>query len=160
MILINEALLNETTERAKQSPRLRMNHNFHERLDDPVNRMLNALEPGTYLRPHRHLDPDKDEIFLLLRGRVAVFLFDDDGNVSRIQILDPKERIYGAEIKAGTWHSLLVLESGSVIYEIKEGPFVPLSADNFAPWSPAPEETEAVRRYMELLTTKCKVLMK
>ena len=89
-----------------------------------------------------------------------MFLFDDDGNVSRIQILDPKERIYGAEIKAGTWHSLLVLESGSVIYEIKEGPFVPLSADNFAPWSPAPEETEAVRRYMELLTTKCKVLMK
>ncbi|MCD7850509.1 MAG: WbuC family cupin fold metalloprotein [Parabacteroides sp.] len=160
MILINEALLNETTERAKQSPRLRMNHNFHERLDDPVNRMLNALEPGTYLRPHRHLNPDKDEIFLLLRGRVAVFLFDDDGNVSRIQILDPKEGVYGAEIKAGAWHSLLVLESGSVIYEIKEGPFVPLSADNFAPWSPAPEETEAVRRYMELLTTKCKVLMK
>lgn len=160
MILINEALLNETTERAKQSPRLRMNHNFHERLDDPVNRMLNALEPGTYLRPHRHLDPDKDEIFLLLRGRVAVFLFDDDGNVSRIQILDPKEGVYGAEIKAGTWHSLLVLESGSVIYEIKEGPFVPLSADNFAPWSPAPEETEAVRIYMELLTTKCKALMK
>lgn len=160
MILINEALLNETTERAKQSPRLRMNHNFHERLDDPVNRMLNALEPGTYLRPHRHLNPDKDEIFLLLRGRVAVFLFDDDGNVSRIQILDPKDGVYGAEIKAGTWHSLLVLESGSVIYEIKEGPFVPLSADNFAPWSPSPEETEAVRRYMELLTTKCKVLMK
>ena len=160
MILINEALLNETTERAKQSPRLRMNHNFHERLDDPVNRMLNALEPGTYLRPHRHLDPDKDEIFLLLRGRVAVFLFENDGNISRMQILDPKEGVYGAEIKAGTWHSLLVLESGSVIYEIKEGPFVPLSADNFAPWSPAPEETEAVRIYMELLTTKCKALMK
>ena len=143
MILINEALLNETTERAKQSPRLRMNHNFHERLDDPVNRMLNALEPDTYIRPHRHLDPDKDEIFLLLRGRVAVFLFENDGNISRMQILDPKEGVYGAEIKAGTWHSLLVLESGSVIYEIKEGPFVPLSADNFAPWSPAPEETEA-----------------
>ena len=152
MILINEALLNETTERAKQSPRLRMNHNFHERLDDPVNRMLNALEPDTYIRPHRHLDPDKDEIFLLLRGRVAVFLFENDGNISRMQILDPKEGVYGAEIKAGTWHSLLVLESGSVIYEIKEGPFVPLAADHFAPWSPAPEETEAVRAYMEILT--------
>lgn len=152
MILINEALLNETTERAKQSPRLRMNHNFHERLDDPVNRMLNALEPDTYIRPHRHLDPDKDEIFLLLRGRVAVFLFENDGNISGMQILDPKEGVYGAEIKAGTWHSLLVLESGSVIYEIKEGPFVPLAADHFAPWSPAPEETEAVRAYMEILT--------
>ena len=131
MKIINEALLDETTGRAKQSPRLRMNHNFHERLDDPVNRLLNALEPGTYLRPHRHLNPEKDEIFLLLRGRIAVFLFD--------------------EIKAGTWHGLLVLESGSVIYEIKQGPFAPLAPENFAPWSPAPEETEEVENYMGLL---------
>lgn len=79
MKIINEALLNETTGRAKQSPRLRMNYNFHEHLDDPVNRLLNALEPGTYLRPHRHLNPKKDEIFLLLRGRIAVFLFDNKG---------------------------------------------------------------------------------
>ena len=71
MKIINEALLDETTGRAKQSPRLRMNYNFHEHLDDPVNRLLNALEPGTYLRPHRHLNPKKDEIFLLLRGRIA-----------------------------------------------------------------------------------------
>ena len=116
MKIINEALLDETTGRAKQSPRLRMNYNFHERLDDPVNRLLNALEPGTYLRPHRHLNPKKDEIFLLLRGRIAVFLFDNKGEITQTQILDPKEGVYGAEIKAGTWHGLLVLESGSVIY--------------------------------------------
>ena len=119
MKIINEALLDETTGRAKQSPRLRMNYNFHEHLDDPVNRLLNALEPGTYLRPHRHLNPKKDEIFLLLRGRIAVFLFDNKGEITKTQILDPKEGVYGAEIKAGTWHGLLVLESGSVIYEIK-----------------------------------------
>lgn len=136
MKIINEALLDETTGRAKQSPRLRMNYNFHERLDDPVNRLLNALEPGTYLRPHRHLNPAKDEIFLLLRGRIAVFLFDNKGEITETQILDPKEGAYGAEIKAGTWHGLLVLESGSVIYEIKEGPFAPLAPENFAPWSP------------------------
>ena len=132
MKIINEALLNETTGRAKQSPRLRMNYNFHEHLDDPVNRLLNALEPGTYLRPHRHLNPKKDEI-------------------TQTQILDPKEGVYGAEIKAGTWHGLLVLESGSVIYEIKEGPFAPLAPENFAPWSPAPEDTKGVAKYMELL---------
>ena len=148
MKIINEALLDETTGRAKQSPRLRMNYNFHEYLDDPVNRLLNALEPGTYLRPHRHLNPKKDEIFLLLRGRIAVFLFDNKGEITKTQILDPKEGVYGAEIKAGTWHGLLVLESGSVIYEIKEGPFAP---ENFAPWSPAPEDTKGVAKYMELL---------
>ena len=136
---------------AKQSPRLRMNYNFHEHLDDPVNRLLNALEPGTYLRPHRHLNPKKDEIFLLLRGRIAVFLFDNKGEITQTQILDPKEGVYGAEIKAGTWHGLLVLESGSVIYEIKEGPFAPLAPENFAPWSPAPEDTKGVAKYMELL---------
>ena len=67
MKIIDKQLLDKTNEQAKQSPRLRMNYNFHERLDDPVNRLLNAMEPGSYIRPHRHLDPDKDEIFLLLR---------------------------------------------------------------------------------------------
>lgn len=74
MKIIDKQLLDKTSEQAKQSPRLRMNYNFHERLDDPVNRLLNAMEPGSYIRPHRHLDPDKDEIFLLLRGKAVVFL--------------------------------------------------------------------------------------
>lgn len=151
MKLINEQLLDKTSEQARLSPRLRMNYNFHEQLDDPVNRLLNALEPGTYLRPHRHLNPDKDEVFLLLRGKVAVFLFDDKGNVTEKLILDPTAGMYGAEIKAGVWHGLLVLETGSVIYEVKQGPFAPLSPENFAPWSPAAEDTEGVQRYMEEL---------
>ena len=151
MKIINEQLLDETREKALQSPRLRMNYNFHERLDDPINRLLNAMEPGTYLRPHRHLNPEKDEIFLLLRGKVAVFLFDDEGNITEKITLCPKEGIYGAEIKASIWHGLLVLEPGSVIYEVKQGPFVPLSPDNLAPWSPDAEDTEGVRKYIEYL---------
>ena len=146
MKIINEQLLDETQAKALQSPRLRMNYNFHERLDDPINRLLNAMEPGTYLRPHRHLNPAKDEIFLLLRGKVAVFLFDEEGN--------PKEGAYGAEIKAGTWHGLLVLESGSVIYEIKQGPFAPLAPENLAPWSPEAEDTEGVKKYLEWLESQ------
>ena len=130
MKIINEQLLDETQAKALQSPRLRMNYNFHERLDDPINRLLNAMEPGTYLRPHRHLNPAKDEIFLLLRGKVAVFLFDEEGNITEKTILNPKEGAYGAEIKAGTWHGLLVLESGSVIYEIKQGPFAQLAPES------------------------------
>ncbi|SEG02994.1 WbuC family cupin fold metalloprotein [Parabacteroides chinchillae] len=151
MKIINTILLDEITAKAKQSPRMRMNYNFHEKLDDPVNRLLNAMEPGTYLRPHRHLDPAKDEIFLLLRGRVAVFLFDETGEITDTLVLDPLAGIYGAEIKAGVWHGLLVLDSGSVIYEVKQGPFAPLSPENMAPWSPAVEEAEAVRLYMQKL---------
>ncbi|MDR0699737.1 MAG: WbuC family cupin fold metalloprotein [Tannerella sp.] len=151
MKLIDEKLLDETTARAKQSPRLRMNHNFHESLDDPVNRLINAMEPGTYLRPHRHKNPDKNEIFLLLRGKAALFLFDDNGYITEIVTLDPSNGIYGGEIPSGVWHTLLILESGSVVYEIKQGPFVPLSPENMSPWSPPAEDLEGAEKYMNKL---------
>ena len=151
MIVINKKLLDETTERAKQSPRLRMNYNFHETLDDPVNRLLNAMEPNTYLRPHRHCNPDKNEIFLLLRGKVAVFLFDDHGGITEMLLLDLLGGCYGVEIPPGIWHGLLVLESGSVIYEMKEGPFIPLTPENMAPWAPSVDDTKGVMKYLEQL---------
>lgn len=151
MKLINKQLLDETTAKAKVAPRSRMNYNFHEDLDDPVNRLLNAMEPDTYLRPHRHCNPDKNEVFLLLRGKVAIFIFDNDGNITQTEILDPLNGVYGGEIPPGVWHGLLVLESGSVIYEIKEGPFAPLAPENMAPWSPAAEDTEATHIYMQKL---------
>jgi cupin fold WbuC family metalloprotein len=151
MKLIDKKLLDETTEKAKQSSRLRMNYNFHDALDDPINRLINAMEPGTYLRPHRHKNPDKNEIFLLLRGKAALFLFDDNGHITEKIILDPLSGIYGGEIPADVWHTLIVLASGSVIYEIKQGPFTPLSPENMAPWSPAVEDTEEAKRYMDRL---------
>lgn len=151
MKIINEQLLNETTEKARQSSRLRMNYNFHERLDDPINRLINAMEPGTYIRPHRHLNPEKDETYFLLRGKVITFIFDNEGNITEKLILDPESGVYGAEIKAGTWHGLLVLESGSVVYEVKPGPFTPLCTEDFAPWSPEPENIEEVTSYLNYL---------
>ena len=151
MKIIDTALLDATTEKALQSPRLRMNYNFHETLDDPVNRLLNAVEPGTYVRPHRHLHPAKEEMFLVLRGKIAVFTFDEGGTVTETIVLDPTCGTYGAELKAGVWHSLLVLQTGSVIYEVKKGPFAPLAPEDLAPWSPAADDEKAVRRYLEML---------
>ena len=151
MKIIDKQLLDETTARAKLSLRLRMNYNFHTELDDPVNRLLNALEPDTYLRPHRHCNPDKNEIFLLLRGKMLVFLFNDEGQITDTIPMDPFNGCYGGEIPPGIWHGLLVLESGTVVYEIKEGPFAPLAPENMAPWSPPAEDTEAVNEYLEKL---------
>lgn len=151
---IDKHLLDETTQRAMQSPRLRMNYNFHERLDDPINRLLNAMEPGTYIRPHRHLNPEKDEIFLLLRGKAMLFLFDEAGNITEKMLLDPLAGSYGAEIAPGVWHCLLVLETGTVIYEIKPGPFAPLSPDNMAPWSPEPDDEKGVSEYLAYLSSE------
>lgn len=151
---IDKQLLDSTSAKAKQSPRLRMNYNFHEQLDDPVNRLLNAMEPGTYIRPHRHLDPDKDEIFLVLRGKAVAFTFNEEGNIMEKFLLDPLAGSYGAEIAPGVWHCLLVLEPETVVYEIKNGPFAPLKPENLAPWSPEPEEEEAVKEYMARLSSE------
>lgn len=149
---IDKPLLDNTSSAARQSPRLRMNYNFHEELDDPVNRLINAMEPGTYVRPHRHLHPPKEEIFLILRGEIMLFLFDEEGNVTEKLLLNPLKGGYGAEIPAGTWHGLLVLEPDTVLYEIKRGPFCPLAPEDFAPWSPAVEDKEEVKAFMERLT--------
>jgi cupin fold WbuC family metalloprotein len=153
MILINEQLLDQTTGKARLSPRGRANYNFHQQLDDPVNRLINALELDTYVRPHNHKNPDKNEIFLLLRGKVAIFTFDGNGNITTAAILDPKNGVYGGEIPPDTWHGLLVLQSGSVIYEVKEGPFTPISPENFAPFAPDPNDDQKVKAYLNYL--KC-----
>ena len=79
MKLISEELLDSVSHEARESSRLRMNYNFHESLDSPIHRLLNALEPGTYLPPHRHTD--KEETYVVLRGSLLTFFYDDLGNV-------------------------------------------------------------------------------
>lgn len=151
---IDKNLLDKLTAQAKTASRGRINHNFHRSLDEPLHRLLNALEPGTYVRPHRHKNPDKEESFVLLRGKVVFFIFDDQGNILSRHFLSPADGAYGMDIEAGVWHSLVVLESGSVIYETKLGPFAPLSEENMAPWSPPAEDIEAAKAYMEMLMGK------
>jgi cupin fold WbuC family metalloprotein len=123
-MLIDKKLLDEVTERAKASERLRMNYNLHDSLDAKAQRLLNALEPGTVLPVHRHRHTA--ETYMLLRGRLRIFFHDNDGRVSESFLLDPLEGQYGVHIPAGQWHSLEVLQSGSVIFEVKDGPYEPL----------------------------------
>ena len=122
-MIINEQLLNEQTKLAQKSPRLRMNYNFHQSLDDKCHRMLNAIEPGTDIPIHRH--PTKDESFVVLRGRVRSTTFNDDGSIIDSVVLSLKDGLCGVDIPKGVWHKLESLESGSVVFECKEGLFVP-----------------------------------
>lgn len=127
MNIIDQDLLDKVTSEAKASPRLRMNYNFHQSLEDKCHRFLNAVEPGTKVEIHRH--PTKDECFVLLRGRVRVTTHNDDGSIKDSVILNPKEGLYGVNIPKGVWHKVESLESGSVFFECKEGPFVPHEVD-------------------------------
>lgn len=124
---INKELLDSVSEKAKVSPRLRMNYNFHQSLDEKCHRFLNAVEPGTEVPIHKH--PTKDETFVILRGRVKVTTHSDDGSIIDSVVLSPEDGQYGVNIPKGVWHTLESLESGSVIFECKEGPFVEHEVD-------------------------------
>ncbi|MBE9531240.1 MAG: WbuC family cupin fold metalloprotein [Proteobacteria bacterium] len=154
--VIDNSILNETSKKAKLSERLRMNHNFHE-LSDNLQRMLNAIEPESYIQPHRHLDPPKVELFLILRGRAAVILFDQDGSVLDSKVLTPTGDCHGVEITPGQFHSIISLESDTVVFEAKDGPYIATTDKDFASFAPSPEEKEAAARYTKRLTEELKL---
>ena len=149
--IVNNQLLDELTRKASLSPRKRLNLNFHEQLSDPINRMLNAFEPGTYIQPHKHENPDKREIFIVLRGSMLMIIFDDEGTPKDFVLLDPQQGIHAIEIPAGIWHSVISLDAGTVVYEIKDGPYVQSLDKNFASWAPKEGDVEC-ENYLARLT--------
>ena len=122
MKIVDKELLDSVTEEAKVSPRLRMNYNFHQSLEDKCHRFLNAVEPGTVVPIHHH---KVDEMFVILRGSLKVNTYNDDGEVIQSVVLSPSQGRYAVNIKAGEWHSVESLESGTMIMEVKEGPYIP-----------------------------------
>ena len=128
---ISDAFLSKIIEEARISDRKRKNFNYHTSYDDPLNRLLNAIEPGSYIQPHKHENPDKREVFLLLKGKLAVVFFDDKGEINDHVVLDGKNN-YAVEIAPSVWHTIISLETGTVAYEVKDGPYSPANDKNFA----------------------------
>lgn len=149
--IVSKNLLDELSHKAAHSPRKRLNLNFHEEFSDPINRMLNAFEPGTYIQPHKHENPDKREVFIVLRGRMLMVIFDDSGTPIDFILLDPELGIYAIEIPKGVWHSVISLAAGTVVYEIKDGPYIQPLDKNFASWAPKEGDLEC-DNYLTRLT--------
>lgn len=122
MKIIDEKLIGGVIEEAKKSPRLRKNYNFHQSLGDKCHRFLNALEIGTEVPVHHHVT--KDETFIILKGKIRVNTYNDEGEILESIVLSQEEGRIGVDIPKNTWHNVECLESGSVIFEVKEGPFV------------------------------------
>jgi cupin fold WbuC family metalloprotein len=151
-VWITAELLESVSREARESPRRRKNFNLHQ-MSDPVHRLINALEPGTYIRPHRHLDPSKAETAIGVRGRIGVVFFDDAGNVTVFRQIAPSGAQCGVEVPPGAWHSFVALEEGSAFFETKGGPYSPPAPEELAPWSPGegtPEAAEFERRLAEM----------
>ncbi|MFH1144156.1 MAG: WbuC family cupin fold metalloprotein [Candidatus Eisenbacteria bacterium] len=131
-------------------PRGRINHNFHE-LDDPYQRMLNIVQPGSYVRPHRHRRPPKSESFVVVRGEMGFFVFDDEGVLLESRCIGPGRGTLLVDLLPGVWHTIAALESDTVIFEGKNGPYDPQTDKEFAPWAPPEGDQAAVGYLADLL---------
>lgn len=147
---IDSALLASVVADARQRPRRRANFNFHPGDDFPAHRLLNAIEPDSWLPPHRHLDSNKEETIIVLSGALGVVIFDDAGKVTGSRRLAPASDCCGVDIPHGTWHTVLALETGTVIFEAKGGPYHPVRPEELAPWAPV-EEGAARTAYADQL---------
>lgn len=149
--LIDDAALDALSTRAVASPRRRINLNLHAELADPIQRLLNAAEPGTYVRPHRHR-PDRWELFAILRGAMDLLLFGDDGAIARRAAITAGSGLI--EIAGGTWHSFVVRTPGTIALEVKPGPYIAASDKDFAAWAPREEDAEAAQMVAWLATAR------
>ncbi len=148
--LIGEKLIAQVVEGSRLSPRKRMILPFHKGPEASMHRMLNALQPYSYIRPHRHLHPPKAESVILLQGALLCFLFSPSGQVTEVHRLAGGSPEFGVDSEPGQFHTFLALAEDTVIFEVKPGPYEPASDKDFAEWAPA-EGTPEAEEYMGYL---------
>jgi cupin fold WbuC family metalloprotein len=141
---IDKAIIDDLFIKANASPRKRAHFNLHEKLEDPVQRLCVAANSGAYIRPHRHDEPYKWEMFVILFGKAAVLLFDEKGFVTDRVELSATEGLPAIEIQPLVWHTLVIISDAALLVEIKPGPYTQPDEKDFAPWAPAEKEDGAV----------------
>jgi cupin fold WbuC family metalloprotein len=152
----SSGFLNLLTHSAKQSSRQRQHKNIHQHYNDPCQRLFNAIGIDSYIRPHRHSIDPKDECLIAVRGSMALLVFDDFGQVQQIirfgaQADESKQVIgVGVNLPAGAWHTVIAEVPGSILFEVKSGPFNPEKAKEYATWAPEEDAPEAAEYLMEL----------
>ena len=150
VVVITQTLAELALASSRESDRKRMILPFHKSEDALLHRMFNALQPGTYVQPHRHLRAPKSEVFIVLRGRADCLIFDGEGHIVMAPQLEAGGRCFGIDIAAGHFHSFLVRAPDTLLYEVKEGPYTHVDDKDFAPWAPA-ENTPFVAAYVASL---------
>ncbi len=153
MIHINHKITDPLLNEASDCERKRKNFNFHQNADERIHRMIHATNPNTFVQPHKHENPDKFESFIILKGRVLVVEFSEEGKITDHIILDSNTKNYGVEIPATTWHTLITLEKNSLVYELKDGPWNPTDDKNFAPWAPTEGDADCAEYNQKILST-------
>lgn len=123
MHIVDRKFMNDLTRQAKSSERKRAHFNFHESLESPIHRLCIGVEPGTFVRPHRHFAADNWELFTVLRGKIVILIFSPEGVVlQRVELVAGGDTA-SIEIPSSSWHAFCCLESDSVVLEVKAGPY-------------------------------------
>lgn len=148
--LIGKKLIDQVVKGSRLSPRKRLILPLHKDNEAPLHRMLNALQPNSYLQPHRHMHPPKPESVIVLQGALLCFLFNDRGEVEEVHFLAAGSENFGIDNEPGRFHTFLATEPDTVILEVKPGPYHQSSEKDFASWAPREGATEA-NNYMEYL---------
>lgn len=159
--VVDAALLRQKSRDAAANARRREIHRFHADNAACLHRMINAVQPGTYVRPHRHLDPPKDEAFVLLTGRMGFICFKDDGSfdLSDCAVLDRDRGVYALDAPAGGWHAILALVPDTTLFEVKPGPYSPVSDKDFAPFAPDDTDPVAAQAYLRATEDRFRTLL-
>jgi cupin fold WbuC family metalloprotein len=151
MKIFDPQYLDGLTNQAKESPRLRQHRNVHQSYQEASQRLFNAIEPRSYIRPHRHVSDPREELLIAVRGLMALVTFDDQGAVTNVLRFGTDrhgdEMAVGAEVSSSTWHTVIALEPGCVLLEVKAGPFDPTQPKDLAPWAPE-ESSDAASTYL------------
>jgi cupin fold WbuC family metalloprotein len=148
--VIGPAQVAEAVALSRQSPRRRIICPFHPTEDASLHRMLNVVQPGSYIQPHRHANPPKDESIVVLKGAIACVIFSDGGAVAQVHVLGPHRTGFGVDIHAGVFHTFFALEKDTVLFEVKPGPYKKISDKDFAAWAPT-EGTDEAKAYLDQL---------
>jgi cupin fold WbuC family metalloprotein len=147
MKIFDAQYLDSLTDQAEVSPRLRQHRNVHQSYQEASQRLFNAIEPGSYIRPHRHASDPREELLIAVRGLMALVTFDDQGAVTNVLRFGTErhedEMAVGVEESSSTWHTVIALEPGCVLLEVKPGPFDPNQPKDLAPWAPEESSDEA-----------------
>jgi cupin fold WbuC family metalloprotein len=148
--IIDRDLLDHVSRLAEESPRRRKNYNFHVADSEASHRLLNAMEPDSYIPPHCHADASKDETIVVLRGALGAVFFNHDGSVARKAVLQPNGEAVAVNVPHGVFHTLVALEPATVFFEAKAGPYLPLREDERGAWAPR-EGDSAAAAYLAFL---------
>lgn len=127
---------------------------IHTDMNDPLHRMVNIMTPRTYVQPHKHENPDKREVFVCLKGKVAVVEFDNAGNITSHAILQANGPVFAVEIPPRTWHTFICLANPTHLFEVKDGPWNKATDKNFAPFAPGEDTIKEAQAYNEALRKK------